>query len=410
MGGIMSINYEYLYDKKYYKDFLSVTHYNSGHENLGVKKYKNALIKPAQNLWGDSKGGVVEEPDKKEILEAVKSDKKVIYIGSMIKIWGHAITDNLSKMWVLLTDKYLQEYKSEGFEILYDAYEGFTFYPNYKQFLELAGIDIEGWIQLDRPTVYKEILIPEDSFYVDEGGDWHYHFTKEYMTILDAVKKAEIEEKLSFDKIYFSYRNAGKGKVVGEEELEEFFSSVGYKIIQPEKYTFFEQLSMLRNCKSFAATIGSCAHNSVFCKPGTQVVLIPRAHYLTGYQQCMDEITDLDINYIDSSLSVCLDKKCATTGPFFYYPSKKLLDFYEVESESKWRSKEYKEKVTKKKFNKYKFWSAIINDSAEWCEIEFYNKVLEQEGLVLKKKRKPSPDLLRRTKTYFGRKLAKVFM
>ncbi|MDO4497670.1 MAG: hypothetical protein Q4B58_07590, partial [Bacteroidales bacterium] len=44
------------------------------------------------------------------------SDAKVVYLGNMLNIWGHCITDNLKKLWFLKTPEY-KELKSQGYTL-----------------------------------------------------------------------------------------------------------------------------------------------------------------------------------------------------------------------------------------------------------------------------------------------------
>ena len=89
-------------------------------------------------------------------------------------------------------------------------------------------------------------------------------------------------------------------------------------------------MNVLYNCKSFASTIGSCSHNVIFLQPDVEVILIPRANYLTGYQLALDEVKPLHITYVDSSLSVFVDQKAPWGGPFFYYVSDQLLNYFKI--------------------------------------------------------------------------------
>ena len=105
----------------------------------------------------------------------------------------------------------------------------------------------------------------------------------------------------SSKKIYFYYGRAQ----FGEERLAEYFRSKGYEVILPEKLTTDEQLNLLINAESFASTLGSCAHNAIFLRDGTETISIPRsANRFTDYQQAIDQINNLNAIYIDSSLSI----------------------------------------------------------------------------------------------------------
>ena len=119
--------------------------------------------------------------------------------------------------------------------------------------------------------------------------------------------------------MYFTYSRFSSDKQVGENKLEDFFTGLGYKIIAPERYSFEEQLNILANCEFFASTIGSCSHNIIFLPEGASVYLIPRAFYLTGYQVALGEVINLNIYYVDSSLSVLVRRNNPWEGPFLLH-------------------------------------------------------------------------------------------
>lgn len=159
-------------------------------------------------------------------------------------------------------------------------------------------------------------------------------FTKEYVSIIESIKKYGMEhfKKLDYSKVYYTYSHYSGTKQIGEEKLESFFKEHGYQIIAPEKYSFKEQLNILLNCTHFASTIGSCSHNIMFMKEGSNVVLIPRANYLTGYQVAIDSVTDLNVYYVSSDLSILVNQSHPWDGPFYYYISDKLMSFFKCDS------------------------------------------------------------------------------
>lgn len=82
------------------------------------------------------------------------------------------------------------------------------------------------------------------------------------------------------------------------------------------------------NCDSFASTIGSCSHNCIFMKENTNLYLIPRAYYLTGYQETLNQVNRLNVTYIDSSVSIYTNSNAPWNGPFYYYVSRNLKECF----------------------------------------------------------------------------------
>jgi hypothetical protein len=61
---------------------------------------------------------------------------------------------------------------------------------------------------------------------------------------------------------------------VNRAELEEFFSSEGFEVVFPERYTFRQQIAMFRDAEFIVAEGGSAPHNTLFSRPGTRLMYI----------------------------------------------------------------------------------------------------------------------------------------
>ncbi len=178
---------------------------------------------------------------------------------------------------------------------------------------------------IKQPTQFDKIILPDTSV-LEESGE--KLFTKEYRETIDCVRNFALKNRTptSSKKIYYFY---GKNSF-GEERLAEYFKSKGYDIIRPEKLTLDEQLNLLINCESFASTIGSASHNSIFLRDGVEVILIPRSardvnnSFYNGFQLALNQVWEQNINYVDSSFSV-FDKD---HNSFCYVISKQLKNFF----------------------------------------------------------------------------------
>ena len=203
---------------------------------------------------------------------------------------------------------------------------GFKLEGNYRRFLEILGLDCSIFTPAKKLVRYDSIIVPDESFFCD---DYAYFFTDEYKNMIDIVRDFAFSNyrHTKKKKIYCSYSKCGKGKVFGEDKLERYFSSKGYEIIYPEELSFDEQLEIFANCESFASTVGSCSHNSIFLCDDTEVILIPRASYMTGYQEALNQLHSQRINYIDSSFSIFTDY-LPWGGPFLYFISSNLRRYF----------------------------------------------------------------------------------
>lgn len=203
-------------------------------------------------------------------------DETVIYIGLMnVRVWGHDLTDELSRFWFLESEVYKEKFR-DCRVVCAPMYE--KPHDNYLEALDIMGVDRRSIQSVEGVKKYTRIIIPDQSFFV--GSDGRRYFTEEYRAMIDRARRYGREHMRSDlpEKLYFTYskyvKKNGKG-CVGERRLEEYFTRQGYTVIAPEDYSFKEQLALLTNCTSFASTIGSCSHNSMFLQDGVEVIRSP---------------------------------------------------------------------------------------------------------------------------------------
>ena len=190
--------------------------------------------------------------------------------------------------------------------------------PNFKRFLEILGIDIDEFQLVKQPTQFENIILPDESFFIDDARK----FTNEYCEAIERVRHFAMKNRtpISNKKIYFFH---GRSQI-GEERVAEYFKSKGYDIISPEKLTLDEQLNLFINCESFASTLGSVTHNSLFLNEGTETIIIRRNQNLTSYQTVINQVRSLNVSYIDSTLSLFN----YGTSNNFYLISEQLKRFF----------------------------------------------------------------------------------
>ena len=213
--------------------------------------------------------------------------------------WGHAITDNIRRLWFLKSE-FMNQFK--GCPLVYllcTKKEEFTLesYKNFRRLLEILEIDVDSLQLIEQPTRFEKIILPDES-------DRMTFYTNEYREAINCLKEFALKNQTptSNKKLYYFYG----ARQTGEERLAEYFRSKGYEIISPEKLTLDEQLNLLINCESFAATIGSISHNSVFLRDGIETIFIPKAAgtFSNPYQKTLNQVNSINANYVDCSLSL----------------------------------------------------------------------------------------------------------
>ena len=245
---------------------------------------------------------------------------------------------------------------------------------NFCRLLEILEVDVDKLQPIQHPTRFDKIILPDESY---ESHGLIRGFTNEYREMMNCVRTFALKNRTptSSKKIYYFH---GRRQQTGQERLAEYFKSKGYEIISPEKLTLDEQLNLLINCESFAATLGSCSHNSVFLRDGTETVFIPRcADRFWGYQRMMDGVNSQNANYIDSTLSIF---GRIPFGPFCYIISEQLKCFF-GDKFNGYEEEDFKIFLQHVKYSTDK--GLIINPSAK----EYYSEVFTDFMDQLKRRR-----------------------
>lgn len=259
-----------------------------------------------------------------------QSDDTIIFIGTFYSLWGHAITDSIKKLWFLFTEegKQLLDNGAKVGYIFRDKGDSYTL-----SVIEKTGVNPNDLIEIKEPTQFKNVYIPDSSIIYNPKDETRY-YTKEYTEIINRIidcynKTYNSDFREKYDKVYFSRRRIFQnGRDWGEDKIEKVFRKLGYKVMYPEKLSFFEQIHILRNCSHFATTEGSISHTIIFCKPQTKIELVRKCNRLNFHQLMINEAAQLDVTYIDANKSVVIDERMPLHGPFYLCITKELRHFY----------------------------------------------------------------------------------
>ena len=294
------------------------------HLNLNYKILKNAYIMTSDFYNGILySGGIISDNNKFQLSSAwhegctfrnrfenynVQSrNESVIYIGCLYHIWGHAITDNLKKIWYLYNT-------NQNKKLVYITVNNVPLPSYVYELFELAGIDLHKAEHITQITKFKEIINPDNSIInINEER----YFTKEFTQVINKIK-SQVPTK-NIGKIYFTRTHLRQNRDIGEVKIEKAFQKKGYTIIAPEEYSIKEQVSMLKGCTAFAATEGSISHSSIFCKPEIEVILLRKVDYINPYSCFINQMCSLNVTYIDIHHSTLSPKEYPWRGPFYLY-------------------------------------------------------------------------------------------
>ncbi len=172
---------------------------------------------------------------------------------------------------------------------------------NFRRLLEILEVDVDRLQPITQPTQFDKIILPDESISIN-NSDGKVYFTEKYRETIDCVRHFAMKNRTPtpLRKIYYFHAR----KQFGEERIAKYFMSKGYAITLPEFLTTDEQLNLLINADSFASTVGSCSHNSVFLRDNAEAIFIPRSGARIPYQRILDQVHPVNATYIDSSFSV----------------------------------------------------------------------------------------------------------
>ena len=319
-------NRDYLYLSGIAKGYFSTNYLVD--DKLGFQTIPHGIIVPHvktgqshDGYWGtcgvlDSQGKFHKEITTMQVPETFDLPKEqikqnpatVIYLGLFAPAWGHDLTINLKRLWFLNSKAFRADFKD--CPIVYtpwhkkgwgEDYQTLEQKPNFPRLLEILGIDPNALQPIEQPTQFENVIVPDASIYflANKG----LRFTKKYRATIDRIRDFALKNRTPIPdkKIYYFY---GRHQI-GEDRIALYFMSKGYTPLLPERMALDEQLNYLVNCESFASTLGSCSHNSLFLREGTEAIFIPRAPFLfTSYQELLNQVNSLNAHYVDSSLSV----------------------------------------------------------------------------------------------------------
>ena len=175
------VNIDYLYNKEYAIEKVGKeTFFESPlvDKKLSYKVIENGYILPFVDLNGgvaNEDGSYVENTGLHNYLgsgyefdksTAQVSNETIIYIGALHNVWGHNITDCISRFWFLFSKEYEKEFKNA--KIVFSPYPTFKFSNNFKELLELLGVDYLELVRVNEITKFDKIIIPDRCFFNDE--------------------------------------------------------------------------------------------------------------------------------------------------------------------------------------------------------------------------------------------------
>ena len=239
-------------------------------------------------------------------------DETVVFIGALPKHYGHYILEGLSRLWFFLESQNLK------YKCVYISDTGDDYFDD---FLRLFGMPMERVVRIERPTIFKDVIVPEQSIRL------HDYYCKEYKQTIDQIMLAI--QPVTNGKVYFSKRERKNDRAIGEAPIESVLANNGYAVYFPENMSVVETLSVLKGCGAFLATSGTNIHNSIFLRDGATSICLNRSAHFHPIQIMIDRMKSLNSIYVDAF--VFGSGSNWSSGPFFLFATESVRNFFKFE-------------------------------------------------------------------------------
>lgn len=301
---------------------LGIAHYS----NCYGLPYKN-LSKCGRNIVGgglrideDHTIGTLYEPEW-DSEEVVSSD--VVYIGHFSSIcWGHTITDSLARLWWVVD--HLDTILSKCVDVYFISETPLD--GNFKDIVRLLGIPVERLRRIDCVSRFRSVFVPDSCF---NNHQVSLKYTREYVSLVEHL----IQKKSNgtYSKKIFLIREDSNRQLCSAE-IRNILENQGFTSVYPEKLSVPSQIAIFNNADSIVCEESSLSHNFIFCRKGAKVAILRKANIVNVYQALINQMKELEVDYIDCHLSICLEK--AKRGPFFLYANNNLCRYFHEEPKS----------------------------------------------------------------------------
>ena len=335
------------------KNKISENHY--WNKSLHFRNYPNGIILPYNPRIGFLTGGVINSEGifiedsalheeyydgsyKFEEKEIIYNNRDAVFLGTWIGIYGHAITDNIKKLWFLNTPEFRELFMDKEVDLLFN-FLGEKIPSYIYDILDLLGIEKDRIKRAINIQKYNNVFVPDNSLILHKKTRY---YTNEYKNLIDKIiansRECKLCEKINSNKIYLTRSKLNNRKDFGENKIENDFKKSGWTIMSPENYSIQNQVNIYQSCNVIACTEGSISHNLLFCNEGTEAILLRKADFINGYQVMINEMRKIKVTYIDAHHTI-KKKNQPWSGPFFLWETKYFNSYFGISGEkNRWLS------------------------------------------------------------------------
>lgn len=289
-------------------------------KELGETIINNAIIVnygALQGIYDENGKSILGQTPHYKIKDKIEFiDEKVVFLGFFRAHHGHFITEELARLWWVLQNG------TKDHKFIYSRFQSKDFSVFERFILNLFGLNEQNLIPITKPTQFRQIILPDDSFYTN---DIETH-RKMIDFITSKVKPIENEA------LYLSRRKFDKARSLefGEEYFEEIYAQKGYKIIYPETLSPKEQLALWGGAHKFATVGGTLPHNMIFAPYGSELEIILKTSFPNHFQAIVERVKKLQTKRIHAYIE--LYGVNSGRGPFLFLPRNLTMSKENIQS------------------------------------------------------------------------------
>lgn len=249
------------------------------------------------------------------IKTGVTIDQGVLFMDAVSTNYAHFMTELLPKVFA-----YTQSHPNKATPLIIDC----ELHANLLQALEMVVGEDAQLIGLEKgePLQVKSLQVVSACGYVPFERRLHTnHFTDHSHGIFspsallgmrDLIKSkvatlsSNTEANVTHKKIWIK-RNSTYRNVSNADEIQSALITQGFMVIEPEKLSLAEQVTIFSNADVIVGATGAAFANLIFCKPETKIIIIIAEfkHMIYGYWQNMAASVGNRVTYV---LGVNTDK------------------------------------------------------------------------------------------------------
>ena len=107
-------------------------------------------------------------------------------------------------------------------------------------------------------------------------------------------------------------------------EVESYFASIGFRMVEPHKMSYSEKVGLFQSAKEIVGPYSSAFTNTIFCRPGTKVLVMTNLQrafepFLTFYRQYFD---------LDMMCVTGVDEQPSESQSSYEIPLQKVISAY----------------------------------------------------------------------------------